>query len=131
MIKVSLQNNGFKYSNLEKEYEKDKWINNYLKSAKQIKFIIANNKAFYLRECLIGDNLCSQKYLDNPMLLIDLLVDALIMLHSIKISDQKFIIDENYNTLIHGDFCLPNILAKDDKIVGFIDLGDCGIGDPW
>ena len=23
------------------------------------------------------------------------------------------------------------IIVKDDKVVGFIDLGDSGIGDPW
>lgn len=29
----------------------------------------------------------------------------------------------------HGDFCLPNIIIKDDKINGFIDLGRSGIVD--
>ena len=33
--------------------------------------------------------------------------------------------------LPHGDFCLPNIFLKDGKISGFIDLGDCGVGDKW
>jgi len=33
--------------------------------------------------------------------------------------------------LSHGDFCLPNIFLKDDKVSGFIDLGAAGIGDKW
>lgn len=33
--------------------------------------------------------------------------------------------------LSHGDFCLPNILAKDGEITGFIDLGKCGVADKW
>lgn len=33
--------------------------------------------------------------------------------------------------LSHGDYCLPNIFLKQDKIVGFIDLGRCGIADKW
>lgn len=33
--------------------------------------------------------------------------------------------------LSHGDFCLPNILIKDDNIVSFIDLGRTGIADKW
>lgn len=31
----------------------------------------------------------------------------------------------------HGDFCLPNIFIENNKISGFIDLGNAGIGDKW
>lgn len=31
--------------------------------------------------------------------------------------------------LIHGDFCLPNIILNDFKFSGFIDVGNAGIGD--
>jgi kanamycin kinase len=33
------------------------------------------------------------------------------------------------DTLLHGDFCLPNIMLKDWKLSGFIDLGGGGVGD--
>lgn len=33
--------------------------------------------------------------------------------------------------LSHGDFCLPNIFFENEKLSGFIDLGDTGIGDKW
>ena len=33
------------------------------------------------------------------------------------------------DTLIHGDFCLPNILFDDWKFSKFIDLGGGGVGD--
>lgn len=32
--------------------------------------------------------------------------------------------------LLHGDYCLPNILFEDWQPSGFIDLGAAGIGDP-
>ncbi len=33
------------------------------------------------------------------------------------------------DTLLHGDFCLPNFLMKDWRFTGFIDLGNGGVGD--
>jgi len=34
------------------------------------------------------------------------------------------------NTLLHGDYCLPNIIFDDWEFSGFIDLGSAGTGDP-
>ena len=31
--------------------------------------------------------------------------------------------------LIHGDACLPNLIVKDSRLAGFIDLGNGGLGD--
>jgi kanamycin kinase len=33
------------------------------------------------------------------------------------------------NTLLHGDFCLPNVIFDKGKLSGYIDLGGAGIGD--
>ena len=33
------------------------------------------------------------------------------------------------DTLLHGDYCLPNILLDNWKFSGFIDLGAAGVGD--
>lgn len=31
----------------------------------------------------------------------------------------------------HGDYCLPNVLFKDGRVCGFLDLGGCGIADKY
>ncbi|MBR5976131.1 MAG: aminoglycoside 3'-phosphotransferase [Clostridiales bacterium] len=31
----------------------------------------------------------------------------------------------------HGDFCLPNILIRDGKVSGYIDMATAGVGDKW
>ena len=33
------------------------------------------------------------------------------------------------DTLLHGDYCLPNIILDDGKLSGFIDVGCGGVGD--
>ena len=33
------------------------------------------------------------------------------------------------DALIHGDYCLPNIILKDWKLSGYIDVGNGGLGD--
>ena len=33
------------------------------------------------------------------------------------------------DTLLHGDYCLPNIILQDWKLSGFVDVGCGGVGD--
>lgn len=35
------------------------------------------------------------------------------------------------SVLTHGDFCLPNILIKDNQVTGIVDWGYAGLGDRY
>lgn len=116
---------------LQNEYNKDSWLHNYIPSPNPLCFVVENNVAYYLREYLLGENLCLDKYLNDPLQLVDILVDALNVMHNVNVTNKQYLLDQGYDTLVHGDFCLPNVLVQDGKFSGFIDLGDAGIGDPW
>jgi len=100
---------------LRHEKEFNDLLINKLPVCKSIAFEIVDNKAYYLKQYIDGKNLCDESILSHPDRLINILVNASNMIHSIK--------NENNESLVHGDLCLPNILINEkDEIVGIIDL---------
>lgn len=94
---------------LRHEKEFNDLLINKLPVCKSIAFEIVDNKAYYLKQYIDGKNLCDESILSHPDRLIKILVNASNMIHSIK--------NENNESLVHGDLCLPNILIneKDGK----------------
>ena len=33
--------------------------------------------------------------------------------------------------ICHGDYCFPNMIIRDQQVVGFVDLGELGVADRW
>jgi aminoglycoside phosphotransferase len=59
--------------------------------------------------------------------------DILVKYGSIEGIYEHLILNKPEEELIfsHGDTSLPNIFAKDDRLIGFIDVAECGIADFW
>lgn len=106
---------------LQHEKEMNDFLLNKLPVCKTILFEIYDNKAYYLKSYIDGEPLCIEKYLSDPIKLAKLLAKAMNMVH-LKYDGKTF---------VHGDFCLPNILVKDDEIVGIIDTCHAEFNDPW
>ena len=116
-----------------REKEKFDWLYNQINGSKSILIIEENEYIYYLRTYLKGHILCDNKFIDNPILLIEILKQINYKLRSLDDLSCPFKSMENEgNDFVHGDLCLPNIIVDDNnKFVGFIDIENCGKGDKY
>ncbi len=81
------------------------------------------------RDCL------AEEYLASPDRLSETLGTLLRMLHSINYAGcpvrncNPSWLTPSSQVLVHGDYCLPNILLNNWQFSGFLDVGGGGIGD--
>ena len=82
---------------------------------------------------LKGYSLTDKKIINDPELLIDILVKIVKVLRSLDNLNCPFKSTDNIgNDFVHGDLCLPNIYVDDNyEFAGFIDLDNSGLGDKW
>lgn len=102
---------------LLKEKNNNDLLDGKIPVCKSIIYVEDDKYAYYIKTKLIGKSLCEKPYINNPKKVVKLLSEAIKLFHT--------------TNMIHGDFCLPNILVRYNKIVGFIDLGRSGFGDYW
>lgn len=115
------------------EKNKIDYLNDKLPTPKSILFLSNNDKYYYLRTCVNGDSLISDRFIKNPPLLVELLVKAIKLLRKLDNTLVPFKSSDNEGkSFVHGDLCLPNVLVdENNEISGFIDLDNSGLGDAW
>ena len=100
---------------------------------------ISDDKDYLVTEGVRGED--ATHYLEDPERLCGVFAEAMKYLHSIPVMDipvspcmeQYALLKEGKklekDTLIHGDFCFPNIMMDQWKFSKFIDVGLAGAGD--
>lgn len=51
-------------------------------------------------------------------------------LHAAEAADCPFGTKKPGNVLVHGDYCLPNVLVDEGRFSGLVDVGGAGLGNP-
>jgi len=51
-------------------------------------------------------------------------------LHATDAAGCPFGVRKPGNVLVHGDYCLPNVLVEDGKLSALVDVGRSGLGNP-
>lgn len=119
---------------LADEKERIDFLNNCnIPCSKSIYYLEENGKCYYLRTYIKGDSLIHNRFITNPELLIEVLVDIIKVLRSLDNCKCPFKSKDNKgNDFVHGDLCLPNIYVdENNNFTGFIDLDNSGLGDRW
>ncbi len=89
---------------------------------------------YLLTTAVHGTPASSPPYIKEPVRLCHLLAEAVHIFHSLPTDGCPLSAEtpsEDATTVIHGDFCLPNIMLHRSKVSGYVDLGQVTLGNPW
>ena len=88
---------------------------------------------YLLTSSVSGTPASSPPYSKDPIRLCNLLADAVRIFHELSPEGCPAPLTESRpdDVVIHGDFCLPNILLHRSRVNGYVDLGHVTVGDPW
>ena len=122
---------------LETEAIMTKYFNSKGLSAK-VCLYIQDEIDYLITEKISGEDGTAGHYLSDPQKLCKVFAETLARLHRTDFSDcplksktSAFVSNPVFTSLIHGDYCLPNIILDNFEFSGLLDLDHAGSGDPY
>ena len=115
---------------LEDERDRTVWMAGRLPAPEVLGLFHAFGDDWLLTRAVAGVPLHDPSLGWEPSLVARRLGEILRDIHAVDASGCPFGRPGKGNVLIHGDYCLPNVLVQDGRLSGLIDLGGAGLGDP-
>jgi aminoglycoside phosphotransferase len=112
------------------EYERTKWLAGRLPVPEVLGFFNAFGDDWLLTRAVPGVPLADESLSWEPARVARRLGEILREIHATDATGCPFGERGVGHVLIHGDYCLPNVLVVDGRLSGLIDVGGAGLGDP-
>jgi aminoglycoside phosphotransferase len=115
---------------LKGERDRLAWLAGRLPVPEVVGFVRAYDDDWLLTRELPGVPLYHASLGWEPARIARRLGEILCDIHSVVASSCPFGEAAPGHVLIHGDFCLPNVLVEGGRLTGVVDVGRTGLGDP-
>lgn len=117
-------------ADLADERDRTAWLSGRLPVPQVIGLFHAYGDDWLVTRAIAGTPLSDRRIGLEPAVIARLHGEILRDIHATDAAGCPFGTPGAGNVLIHGDYCLPNVLVVDGRLSGLIDLGGSGLGDP-
>jgi aminoglycoside phosphotransferase len=117
-------------ADLKEERDRLAWLAGRLPVPEVVGFVHAYGDDWMLTRELHGVPLYHPSLGWEPERVARRFAEILAEIHSTDASGCPFGDSAAGNVLIHGDYCLPNVLVEQGRLIGLVDVGRAGLGDP-
>jgi aminoglycoside phosphotransferase len=106
------------------------WLNGRWPVPEVVGFLQAAGDDWLITRALDGVPMFHPSVGWSPLRVAEALGEILRGLHATDATDCPFGARRPGHVLVHGDFCLPNVLVQDGRLSGLVDLGGAGLASP-
>jgi len=114
---------------LAAERDRLEWLHGRLPVPEVVGFFHASGDDWLLTREIAGVPLYHRSIALLPSEVARLFGGILRGIHATDATGCPFGVAKRGNVLVHGDYCLPNVLVTGGKLSGLIDVGQTGLGD--
>jgi aminoglycoside phosphotransferase len=112
------------------ERDRLEWLQGRLPVPEVLGFFHAAGDEWLMTREVPGVPLFHRSVAWPPSRVARVLGEILRAIHATDATDCPFGVRKRGHVLVHGDYCLPNVLVSGGVLTGLIDVGRTGLGDP-